>query len=422
MAMQRPRLAFLVSSALCFFSPLVALPPGDAASLGFDAERLARIDTLVKESLSKEEIVGALAYVARDGKVVKFDAYGLMDRERSRPMKEDTLFRIASMSKAVTTVAVMMLYEEGRFLLNDPVSKYIPSFSQPTVAVAPPAGSPEGVKYVLMKAKREITIRDLLTHTAGLTYGDGPANELYQKAGLVGWYLANKDETIAAVVDRLASLPLHGQPGEAFQYGYSTDVLGRLVEVVSGQPLDVFFRERIFKPLKMDDTAFFIDPSKANRLMPVYGIENGKLVLKETSEKSDYVNGPRKCFSGGAGLVSSAPDYGRFLQMLLNEGELEGARLLSPATVRFMSVNHTGTLFNWDTRRFGLGFWVNPDLGAGGEMLPEGSYGWGSAYYPQYMVDPEHKLVAMFFTQLTPAANVTLNQRFKVVVTQAIVK
>jgi CubicO group peptidase (beta-lactamase class C family) len=245
-------------------------------------------------------------------------------------MKTDAIFRIASMSKAVTTVAVMMLYEEGKFLLHDPVSKYIPAFANPVVAVPPPAGAPADLKFVTEKANRPIQIRDLLTHTAGLTYGEGLAAELYKNANLSGWYFANHDETIGQAINRLATLPLHGQPGEAWQYGFSTDVLGYLVEVVSGQPLDRFIEERICGPLGMKDTCFFLPPEKAGRLANLYGLEKGRLVLEENAEKSEYVHGPRKCFSGGAGLLSTVADYGRLLQMLLNNGELDGVRLLSP--------------------------------------------------------------------------------------------
>lgn len=392
------------------------------SSLGFSPERLRRLDAVMQESVAKKEIAGGIMYIARNGQMVKLQAYGMQDIEAGKPMPTDAIFRIASMSKAVTTVAVMMLYEEGKFMLHDPVSKYIPAFANSVVAVPPPAGSAPGVKYVTVPAKRSIQIRDLLTHTAGLTYGDGLAIEDYKKANLYYWYFANHDETIGEAINRLAKLPLHGQPGESWQYGFSTDVLGYLVEVVSGMPLDKFVEERICRPLKMKDTCFFLPPEKASRLAPVYGLENGKLVLEETSAKTDYIQGPRKCFSGGAGLLSTANDYGRLLQMLLNSGELDGVRLLSPKTVELMHQNHIGDKYRRDTDGFGLGFWVNGDLGFYGELGSEGAYGWGSAYYPQYFVDPKEKLVAFFMTQLRPAGNCTLNQRFKVLTYQALIK
>lgn len=395
---------------------------GEPSALRFDPARLQRLDGVIQQHIDQHEVAGAVMYIARDGKVAHLKAYGMQDIEAGKPMATDAIFRIASMSKAVTTIAVMMLYEEGKFLLREPVSKYLPAFANSVVAVSAPEGSPADVKFITVKVRRPIEIRDLLTHTAGLTYGDGPAAELYKKANLSGWYFANHDETIGQAVDRLATLPLQGQPGEKFQYGFSTDVLGRLVEVVSGMPLDQFVEERICRPLGMKDTCFFLPPEKAGRLANVYGIENGKLVLEETAEKSDYVHGPRKCFSGGAGLLSTITDYGRLLQMLLNEGELDGVRLLSPKTVRLMHVNQTGDKFSQATHGFGLGFWVNDDPGFAGEVMSEGAYGWGSAYYPQYVVDPEERMVAIFMTQLRPTGGLNLNQTFKVLTYQALVK
>ncbi len=389
----------------------------DPAKVGFDAARLGRLDAVIQAQIDQKKIGGVVLYVARDGKEVRHRAYGPRDIEAGEAMKTDAIFRIASMSKAVTSTAVMMLYEEGKLMLHDPVSKYIPEFKNSMVAVAAPEGSAE--KFVTVKAKRPIQIRDLLTHTAGLTYGSGPAAVLYKAAKLDTWYFANKDATIGEEIKKLAALPLNGQPGEAFQYGYSTDVLGYLVEVVSGMPLDKFFAERIFGPLKMVDSCFYLPPEKAGRLATVYGVEGGELVR---GDQGDYVTGPRKCFSGGAGLLSTASDYGRLLQMLLNEGELDGVRLLSPKTVELMRSNHTGTKYTSDTNAFGLGFWVMQDLGYYGELGSVGSYGWGSAYFPQYLVDPKEKIVALMMTQLRPTGGSDLNQKFKVMMYQALVK
>ncbi len=411
----------------CLAIALIALPIRVAAATdetrrGFDPARLQRLDHAFQDHVDRGQIAGAVLFVARDGHAVRLKAFGRQDIAGGVPMHTDAIFRIASMSKAITSVAVMMLYEEGKFMLHDPVSKYLPAFAQSVVAVPPPADAPAGTKFVTVPAKRPIQIRDLLTHTAGLTYGDGLAVDAYKAANLHGWYFANHDETIGDAINRLAALPLHGQPGEAWQYGFSTDVLGYLVEVVSGQPLDQFVAERICRPLGMADTSFFLPPGKAARLAPVYGMEGGKLVLEETAEKSDYVHGPRKCFSGGAGLLSTASDYGRFLQMLLNGGELDGVRLLSPKTVELMHVNHVGDKYRRDYGAFGLGFYVNNDPGYYGEIGSEGTYGWGSAYYPQYFIDPKERLVAFFLTQLKPAGSVDLNQKFKVLTYQAIVK
>lgn len=397
-----------------------ALRAADPAALGFDPVRLERLDAVVQREIDGGRLAGAVAIVKRDGQDAVLKAYGMADIEGAKPMRTDAIFRIASMSKAVTTVAALMLYEEGRFMLNDPVGKFIPEFKRSVVAVEPPAGSPGDVKYVTVPAKRPITIHDLMTHTAGLTYGDFRAVADYDKARLHGWYLIDHDETIGDAMKRLATLPLATQPGEGFDYGYGTDVLGYLVEVVSGMPLDKFVEERICRPLGMKDTSFFLPQEKVDRLAVVYGYENGKLVRKEDATNSSHVRGPRKLFSGGAGLLSTASDYGRFLQMLLNGGELDGVRLLNSRTVALMHYNHTGNLFKWDTQGFGLGFWVNETPGRYGELVGEGAYGWGSAYFPQYFVDPKEHMVGLLMMQLMPAGDSNLNQRYKITIYQAL--
>ena len=241
-----------------------------------------------------------------------------------------------------------------------------------------------------------------------------------------GWYFADHDETIGDAIERLAKLPLNGHPGEAWQYGFSSDVLGRLIEVVAGQPLDRFMQERILAPLKMTDTSFFLPPDKLARLATVYGINDGHLAR---GDQGAYVEGPRKCFSGGAGLLTTAQDYGRFLQMLVNGGALGNVRLLSPTTAALMHENHVGEKYATQTRApgqgthgFGLGFWVNDQPGHMGEAIGRGAFGWGSAYFPQYVVDPASKLVFFFLTQLRPAGDSTLNHRIKVLTYQALVK
>ncbi len=413
------RLRFLPVCAILFLAAAF-LRAADPAAHGFDPERLKRLDHVIQTEIDGQRLAGAVMIVKRNGEDVVLKAYGSHDVEGGVPMRTDSIFRIASMSKAVTTIAALMLYEEGRFMLNDPVSKFIPEFAKSVVAVPPPAGSPSDVKYVTVPAKRPISIRDLMTHTAGLTYGDFLAIEDYKKARLHGWYLMDHDETIGDAMKRLATLPLSAQPGEAFNYGYGTDLLGYLVEVVSGMPLDRFFEERILQPLKMTDTGFYLPKEKAARLAVVYSVEGGKLVRKEDSSRTDFIDGPRKLFSGGAGLYSTASDYGRLLQMLLNGGELDGVRLLSPRTVALMHENHTGNLFSWDTQSFGLGFWVNDRPGRYGELVGEGAYGWGSAYFPQYFVDPKEKLVAVLMCQLRATGGSNLNQRFKVTIYQAL--
>lgn len=416
-------LSLSILATVCVYTAAAQFPTITPESAGFSSTRLDRIDGLIQEHIDSEKIAGVVGMILRDGKAVYLKSFGMMDREADQPMRKDAIFRIASMSKAVTSVAVMMLYEEGRFLLNDPLYKFIPSFKDAVVAVEPPKDSDSELPYATVPAKRPITIRHLLTHTAGLTYGDGLAEKDYRDAGLYGWYLADKDETIGVVIERLADLPLHAHPGDRWQYGYSTDVLGYLIEVVSGMPLDRFFEDRIFKPLGMEDTYFYLPRKKADRLAPVYGVnEEGKLELRESNETTDYLRGPRKCFSGGAGLLSTITDYGRFLQMLLNGGSLDGVRLLGPKTVELMRVNHVGDMYDWGDTGFGLGFWVIEHLGRYGEVGSEDSYGWGSAYYPIYWIDPEERLIGIIMTQLLPAGGLNLHNRFRSMVYHALVE
>ena len=353
------------------------------------------------------------------------EAFGFLDAEKRVPMPKDAIFRIASMSKAVTTVAALMLFEEGRLTLDAPVSRCIPSFAKTTVFVPPPKDAPAGATGSVVPAKRPITIRDLLTHTSGISYGTGALEERYKAANAWWWYLTDKDETLASFVDRLATLPFEAQPGERFVYGFSTDVLGRVVEVASGKSLDAFFEERIFRPLKMPDTSFFLPKEKASRLAVVYGLsESGTIVRapeKGWAGQGAYVDGPRKCFGGGAGLLSTAADFGRLLQMLLNGGELDGVRLLSPKTVELATSNVVGTLYDEKGLGFGFGFEVTEKVGPAGRLDSVGAYGWGSAYYPRFFVDPKEKLVAFFLVQLIPARDYDLHRRFRTLVYQSIV-
>ncbi|MFN3860701.1 MAG: serine hydrolase domain-containing protein [Roseateles sp.] len=408
----------LLAVALCcaalFHTPVTsAAPPKPALVAGFSTARLQRLDAVIQDEIARQQLAGCVMVVMRDGKPVVFKAYGHQDIEAGKPMRTDTIFRIASMTKALTSVAVMMLYEEGRFQLKDPVARFLPAFANLQVAL--PQGGTE-------KARRPLTIHDLLTHTAGMSYGAGPAKAAYEAAGMKDWYLVGHDETLALWTDRLAALPLQAQPGEQFTYGFATDVLGRLVEVVSGLPLDQFIKTRITDPLRMPDTHFFLPPEKVGRLANVYGLEGGRLQLVETPAKSDFVHGPRKLFSGGAGLLSTAGDYARFLQMLLNQGELDGVRLLAPKTVALMTANHLGDKYRGDADGFGLGFWVNVKTGGFKELGSDGAFGWGSAYFPQYTVDPKERLVILLMTQLRPAGGSTLNFRVRNLTYQALIK
>jgi CubicO group peptidase (beta-lactamase class C family) len=419
------RLVALLACALSGVVLAQGLPAGSPAASGIAPERLARLDAAFREAVAEKKIAGAVVFVARGGRTVDLEAFGFLDAEKKIPMPKDAIFRIASMSKAVTTVAALTLLEEGRLTLDAPVSRYIPSFSKTTVFVPPPKDAPAGTQGQVVPAKRPITIRDLMTQTAGISYGTGALEGRYKAAAAWWWYLADKDETLASFVDRLASLPFEAQPGERFVYGFATDVLGRVVEVVSGRRLDAFFEERIFRPLKMPDTSFFLPPEKRGRLVTVYGLsESGALVRAPESGwagQGAYDDGPRKCLSGGAGLLSTAADFGRFLQMLLNGGELDGVRLLSPKTVALATSNVVGSMYDDGRLGFGLGFEVTEKVGPAGRLDSPGAYGWGSAYDPRYFVDPSEKLVAFFLTQLIPARDYDLHKRFRTLVYQSIV-
>ncbi len=389
------------------------LPRAEPAAVGMSAERLGRLSAVMQQYVDRDRVAGLVTLVSRDGKLVHLGTYGYLDREKKTPMPGDAIFRIASQSKAVTTAAVMILHEEGRLLLSDPVSRYLPEFRHVRVATR------ESGVYREEPAKRQITIRDLLTHTAGISYGGGAAEAAYRWENLYGWYFAGRDETIGEAIRRLATLPIDAQPGEKYIYGFNTDILGRVVEVVSGQSLADFFQERIFSPLKMTDTHFFLPPEKVGRFTPVYGHDPaGRLYLVEPADRNDYVAGPRKCYSGGAGLVSTARDYGRFLLALLNGGELEGARILSRKSVELMTSNQVGDKFG--DRGFGLGFWITEHVGRSGQLGSVGAFGWGGAYHTTYWVDPQERLVALLMCQLLPARDMDLHPKFSTLVYQAL--
>jgi CubicO group peptidase (beta-lactamase class C family) len=389
----------------------------DPESVGMSSERLARITRVMEESVRSRLVAGTVTLVARSGRVVYHEASGFRDVEQRAVMQRDTLFRIASQTKALTSAGIMMLVEEGRLLLTDPVAKYIPAFEKTTVLAAGRGETP-------VPATRRITIRDLLTHTSGISYGGEPhVADLYAKAGFTSWYFADRREPIGHWIEKLASLPFVAQPGERFVYGYSTDILGYVIERVSGVTLDQFLTTRILNPLKMIDTHFFVPAGKAPRLAAVYGWSGDTLTRAPDGHpgQGHYVEGPRAAFAGGAGLVSTASDYARFLQMLLNGGELDGVRLLSPRTIALMTADHIGDRYGIPGRGFGLGFETVEDLGMSGRYGSEGEFSWGGAYFSRYWVDPQQKIVAVFLSHLLPNGGSDLQEKLRVLVNQAIV-
>ena len=394
--------------------------------VGLSTERLARLGDTLQTYVDQNRLPGSVVLIARRGKIAYHQSIGWRDREGKSPLKNDSLFRIASQTKAITSVAIMLLQERGGLLISDPVSKYLPEFRETTVAQADDDGG-----YTVVAAEREITLRDLLTHSAGIGYGFGPAMAEWQAVGMQGWYFANRDEPIRDTIKSIASLPQNAQPGEAFVYGYSTDILGAVIEIVSGQPLDQFLREAIFTPLNMKDTYFYLPDEKAERLAVVYsatdaGIERapgpGDFIGPSHVGQGHYLIGPRKSFSGGAGLISTAPDYLAFLQMLLNKGQLNGKRILSRKSVELMIVDHiSGINISVPGVGFGLGFLITTDLGEYGRLGSEGTYGWGGAYHSSYWVDPVEELVVVYLTQLIPAGNLDDHEKLRALVYQAII-
>jgi CubicO group peptidase (beta-lactamase class C family) len=415
----------LLFGALLWAAPALTAQPLPVAlpeDVGMSASRLERLDDALQAYVDEGRLPGGVALVLRRGSVVYRNAFGHRDREAGDAMEVTDRFRIASQTKALVSVAIMMLQEEGRLLIGDPVGRYLPAYARTTVAV-----EDEGGGYQVVEARRAVTLRDLLTHTAGVDYGGGAAAAEWEEAGVQGWYFAHRSEPVRATVDRIAGLPFRRHPGEAFVYGYATDILGAVVEAVSGLSLDAFLRSRILEPLEMDATSFYVPPEARDELATVYNLRRGEALSRAPDgpgmqTQGEYVDGPRRSFSGGAGLVSTAGDYARFLQMLLNGGTLNGRRILSPKTVELMIANHVGDLFPGPGVGFGLGFSVVEDLGARGVPGSVGEFGWGGAYHSTYWVDPLEELVVVYLTQVIPAAGLDDHGRLRALVYQAILE
>src|SRR5882762_4893301 len=376
--------------------------------VGFSSERLARINKFFQGEIDKKAIPGAILLVTREGKSVYFQALGYQDREKNIPMKPDAIFRIASMTKPITSVAVMMLAEEGKIDLLAPVSQFLPEFKDVKVGVEkidPSTGKPA---LSLEDQQRQMAVQDLLRHTSGLVYGpfgNSLVHQAYNKANLF-----DDSQTLAEFVTKLSKLPLAHHPGKVWEYGMSTDVLGRIVEVVSGTPLDRFFEERITRPLGMHDTAFYLTAAQAPRFAELQ-VDPATGKRPDASSVENLTKEKQKWFSGGGGLVSTASDYARFCQMLLNGGELNGVRLLSPKTIAVMTsdqlpsgILRPGYEDVFPAREmgqsFGLGFAVRTDAGYNPLSGSVGDYGWGGAYGTSFWVDPQAKMFAVMMVQM----------------------
>lgn len=388
-------------------------------SVGMSSARLARIAPAMQRYIDTRRVPGTITAVLRRGQLVHLAVQGQMDVDAGKPMRRDTVFRIASMTKPITSVALMMLWEEGGFQLRDPVAKFLPEFAEPMVSTS---GDASGATGELVAVDRPIQIRDMLTHTAGL------ANNYIGNSEYYAAHMRRRPEDdLASYIKRLAELPLNYQPGTQWQYSIATDVVGRLVEVISGQPLDEFMAERIFTPLGMPDTHFYLDESYAERLAAQYtpGADEAIVMQDPGSAESRWISGPKGLFRGAGGMVSTADDYLRFQQMMLNGGELAGVRLLAPGTVDLMMDNHTGEMPLWlpgPGIGFGLGYGVVVDRGEAATPLSEGSAYWGGAYCTLSWIDRTEEIVAVLMTQVRPYRHINIRQDFQVLVHQAIVE
>ena len=401
------------------------LPTADPQGLGFSVDRLGRIGPVIQREAEKGQYPGAVMLVVRNGRIVYFESVGQLDPASGKPMPKDAIFRLYSMTKPFTSVAVMMLMEEGKLRVTDPVSKYIPAFANLQVSVEKTDPYTGATKYVNVPVDREINIQDLLRHTSGMVYAGFTAHpmvkELYTKEG-VDW----KDVTPAEQIARMAKVPLAHQPGTTFEYGLSTDVLGRIVEIISGMTLGQFLEQRLFTPLGMTDSAFVVPQHKLGRLAQPFATDPAtntpiKLLDVTVAQKND---------AGGAGSVGTASDYARFLQMLMNGGELDGVRLLSPTTVRYMTADHLGpdVKFSGVTTLpagtgFGLGFAVRKETGRFEVTGNAGEYYWAGAAGTGFYVDPKEGIVCVWMTQAQPGMARRYDRYlFKQMVYQAIVK
>ena len=418
---------------LFFFTGLIAqtksvkkspfLTEASPESVGISAERLARIDKMCGEEVTNGNLPGIVSMVVRNGKIVHWKAYGMADNQAGKEMKRDAIFRIASQTKAITSTAVMILWEEGKFQLDDPISAYIPEFKDAKVLTA---YNYTDTTWSGEPTKKPITIRHLLTHTSGIGYGVIDGDErfklIFHKAGIVDAF-TTENLKLADNIKKLAKMPLHHHPGEKYTYSEGLDVLGYFIEVVSGMPFDQFLKTRIFDPLGMNDTRFYLPDDKASRLVAVQQKVNGKWEkYPVTFYDTDYpVKGAKSYFAGGAGLSSTVKDYATFLQMYLNGGEYNGVRILSRKTVESIMGNQTGELYGWPNEHYGLAFGVLTEKGRNkGGLGSEGTFQWGGYFNTSYFADPKENVIGLIFKQTQGPVNDETGWKFRQLVFQTI--
>ena len=390
-----------------------------AEEAGMSGARLAHIDKLLEEQVRNQNIPGAVALIVRNGKIAYFKAFGFSDLEKRTQLKKDDIFRIASQSKAITSLAVMMLWEEGKFLLDDPVSRYIPEFRNPKVLKS---FNKEDSTYTSDPAVREVTVRHLLSHSSGIDYaviGSPEFKAIYAKAGIPSG-IGNDRDLLADKMKLLGTMPLKHQPGERWTYGLNTDVLGYLVEIWSGMSFDQFLKTRIFDPLGMKDTYFYLPKNKHSRLVALHGNKDGKAYKLNAAAfdavTTDYPKLEGSYFSGGAGLSSTAEDYAKFLQLFLNNGDYNGVRLLGRKTVELMLTDQLPELDN----EFGLGFGLETVKNDFRSPVSVGSFSWGGAFSTQYWADPKENLIGVIYTNIYNNPHGSIAEKFRVLTYQAI--
>ena len=409
---------FVFFFSFSIFSEAQDLGASDPEAIGLSSDRLKVIDQVLQKYIDKKEVPGAVALIARKGEVGYLKSFGMRDIENNQPMTNDAIFRIASMTKAITTLGVMILYEQGLFKLDDPISNYIPEF--------------RNMKTINGDiVNQEITFRHLLTHTSGLSnafLGPQETYDLYFQNGIYGGF-GKTQGTIGETVKRLASLPLINQPGEKFQYGMSADVLGYLIEIISGETLNEYFRQKIFEPLDMLDTYFFLPTNKEDRLAVMYGYDENQLKRISGEAKSGFLNysdyatyatNPNY-FSGGGGLLSTASDYFNLLSMLMNEGKYKSKQIISRKSIELMTSNQTGDLYYWGKGEvFGFGFAISKGPSETGNLESEGTYKWLGLFNTHFWVDPEEQIIGILLTQIQPNIS-DIDSKFKTLVYQSIV-
>jgi CubicO group peptidase (beta-lactamase class C family) len=420
------RLSFLSFCLLIQFGNAESqtLNSGASTNGSIDSKRLERIDTLIQHYLDQQWLTGAVTLIVKDNRIIQYKGYGYADAASKTPMAKDAIFRIMSQTKAITSVGIMILYEQGKLLLDEPIADFIPEFRHPKVL---DQFNPADSSYTTVPAKREITFRDLLTHTSGIDYtdiGTKTGNAIYTKANIpsgLGYF----NTSLLDKMKSLAHLPLLFQPGEKWQYGLNSDLLGCLIEVISGKSLEAFFKQYIFDPLGMKDTYFNLPLSKKSRLATVYTEDSIHHIITWSHTfrhiDPDYPLMQKQYFSGGAGLSSTAYDYAIFLQMLLNGGTYNGHRILSPRSVQLMTSNQLDFLYN-GADQFGLGFSIVSEKSANRIARNQGSFGWGGYYGTTYWVDPKEHLICLFMTQQTPNSHSDIEMKFEALVYSALLK